>query len=45
MNETTILEMISGEVYAVWFLIGAALVFFMQCGFSWTSASAQFCFS
>lgn len=23
-----------GEVYSVWFLIGAALVFFMQCGFA-----------
>lgn len=38
MNETTILEMISGEVYAVWFLIGAALVFFMQCGFAMVEA-------
>ena len=22
------------EAYAIWFLIGAALVFFMQCGFA-----------
>lgn len=29
-----ILEVVSGEVFGVWFLIGAALVFFMQCGFA-----------
>ncbi len=34
MDQSTILEMIGGEVYGVWFLIGAALVFFMQCGFA-----------
>lgn len=38
MDETTILEMIGGEVYGVWFLIGAALVFFMQCGFAMVEA-------
>ncbi|MBP5460964.1 MAG: ammonium transporter [Lachnospiraceae bacterium] len=27
-------ETVSGEVFAVWFLIGAALVFFMQAGFA-----------
>ena len=27
-------ELIGGEVYGVWFLVGAALVFFMQCGFA-----------
>ena len=27
-----ILDAISGEVYGVWFLIGAALVFWMQAG-------------
>ena len=27
-------EAVSGEVFAVWFLIGAALVFFMQAGFA-----------
>ena len=27
-------EVVSGEVFAVWFLIGAALVFFMQAGFA-----------
>ena len=29
-----ILEAINGEVYGVWFLIGAALVFWMQAGFA-----------
>src|SRR5574344_3112303 len=24
----------TGEMYGIWFLIGAALVFFMQCGFA-----------
>ncbi len=28
------LESISNDVWGVWFLIGAALVFFMQCGFA-----------
>ena len=26
-------EIVSGEVFGVWFLIGAALVFWMQAGF------------
>lgn len=30
----TILNAITGEVYGVWFLIGAALVFWMQAGFA-----------
>lgn len=29
-----ILNAINGEVYGVWFLIGAALVFWMQAGFA-----------
>ena len=29
-----ILSVLNGEVFGVWFLIGAALVFFMQCGFA-----------
>ncbi len=33
MNDST-LEAISENVFGVWFLIGAALVFFMQCGFA-----------
>ncbi|MGN0521946.1 MAG: ammonium transporter [Eubacterium sp.] len=28
------LESISNDVWGIWFLIGAALVFFMQCGFA-----------
>lgn len=31
---TMVKEAVSGEVFGVWFLIGAALVFFMQCGFA-----------
>ena len=38
MNSTQIINMIneavSGQIFAVWFLIGAALVFFMQAGFA-----------
>ncbi len=33
MNEN-ILEVVSGQVFGVWFLIGAALVFWMQAGFA-----------
>lgn len=29
-----ILNAVSGEVFGVWFLIGAALVFWMQAGFA-----------
>lgn len=36
--DNTLLEQVSSlignEVYGVWFLVGAALVFFMQCGFA-----------
>lgn len=34
MGAEKILEMVSGEVFGVWFLIGAALVFWMQAGFA-----------
>ena len=33
-----ILDAINGEVYGVWFLIGAALVFWMQAGFAMVEA-------
>ncbi|MCR4586723.1 MAG: ammonium transporter [Lachnospiraceae bacterium] len=33
-----IMEALSGEVFAVWFLIGAALVFWMQAGFAMVEA-------
>ena len=33
-----ILEAVQSEVFSVWFLIGAALVFFMQCGFAMVEA-------
>lgn len=29
-----ILSLLDGELFSVWYLIGAALVFFMQCGFA-----------
>ncbi len=41
MNEeivSLVHETVGTEVYAVWFLIGAALVFFMQCGFAMVEA-------
>ena len=31
---TAIQEAVGSEVFAIWFLIGAALVFFMQAGFA-----------
>lgn len=34
MSMETVLEAVDGELFGVWFLIGAALVFFMQCGFA-----------
>lgn len=34
MSTESILEIVDGEAFAIWFLIGAALVFFMQCGFA-----------
>ena len=37
MNEE-ILSVVSGEVFGVWFLIGAALVFWMQAGFAMVEA-------
>ncbi|MFR2017283.1 MAG: adenylate cyclase, partial [Eubacterium sp.] len=30
----SIMTAISDNVYGVWYMIGAALVFFMQCGFA-----------
>lgn len=37
MNEE-IMELVSGSVFGVWFLIGAALVFWMQAGFAMVEA-------
>lgn len=34
MSMGSILSAVEGEIFGVWFLIGAALVFFMQCGFA-----------
>ena len=34
MNIESVLEQTSSEIFSVWFLIGAVLVFFMQCGFA-----------
>ena len=33
-----VLKAVSGEVFGVWFLIGAALVFWMQAGFAMVEA-------
>ena len=33
-----IMSYVSGELYGVWFLIGAALVFWMQAGFAMCEA-------
>lgn len=42
MDETKIMELVSdmssGQVFGVWFLIGAALVFWMQAGFAMVEA-------
>ena len=38
MNANEILELLHGEVFSVWFLIGAALVFWMQAGFAMCEA-------
>lgn len=34
MGPESLIETIDGELFGVWFLMGAALVFFMQCGFA-----------
>ena len=34
MDATSILQYIDSNVWGIWFLIGAILVFFMQCGFA-----------
>ena len=33
-----IMEVLNGQVFGVWFLIGAALVFWMQAGFAMVEA-------
>lgn len=38
LTAETVKSMISGEVFSVWFLIGAALVFWMQAGFAMVEA-------
>ncbi|MBO7451574.1 MAG: ammonium transporter [Clostridiales bacterium] len=38
MDLTQISEMVTQEVFGIWFLIGAALVFFMQAGFAMLEA-------
>ena len=38
MLTDAIKELVSGEVFGVWFLIGAALVFWMQAGFAMVEA-------
>ena len=36
-----ILSVINGQVYGVWFLIGAALVFWIQAGFAMVDLPEQ----
>ena len=38
IETTTLLEMINGQLFSVWFLMGAALVFWMQAGFAMVEA-------
>ena len=38
MDQNSILDLINDNVYGIWFLVGAALVFFMQCGFAMVEA-------
>lgn len=38
MDQNSILGLINDNVYRIWFLVGAALVFFMQCGFAMVEA-------
>ncbi|MBO4636637.1 MAG: ammonium transporter [Clostridiales bacterium] len=38
MNVTELTELVNSEVFGIWFLIGAALVFFMQAGFAMLEA-------
>lgn len=38
---TAISDAVGTEVFGIWFLIGAALVFFMQAGFQWSRLDLQ----
>jgi Amt family ammonium transporter len=38
MNANSVIELVNSQVFGVWFLIGAALVFFMQAGFAMVEA-------
>ena len=38
IETTTLLELINGQLFGVWFLMGAALVFWMQAGFAMVEA-------
>ncbi len=38
MSMEDVLELVNGQVFGVWFLIGAALVFWMQAGFAMVEA-------
>ena len=42
MDITSILEKVDSEMFGIWFLIGAALVFFMQCGFAMVETGIAF---
>ena len=38
MTEQTIFDLVTGQTFGIWFLIGAALVFWMQAGFAMVEA-------
>ena len=38
IETSTLLELINGQLFGVWFLMGAALVFWMQAGFAMVEA-------
>ncbi len=38
MDQQTVIDLANVQTFGVWFLIGAALVFFMQCGFAMVEA-------
>ena len=38
IETSTLLELINGQLFGVWFLMGTALVFWMQAGFAMVEA-------
>ena len=38
MEINNIMDLVNGQIYGIWYLIGAALVFWMQAGFAMVEA-------